>query len=216
MAHATLGEDVAAAVAIQPGSKADSAELRRHLSELLSANKIPGRILIREDLPRNPVGKVDRMALVLEAEAFEDSRAVLVAPRTGPERAIADIWMRELELPGIGIRQDFMMVGGDSLSALRVIIAMEEVFQRPMPDEVVENLTTIEEVARLLEKHDIGVPERSGQAAPDPVPDAGTGAYRHPEIADREITATFNNLSGQTELSFALTQLPGLGWGTVS
>lgn len=200
MTHATLGEDVAAAVALAPGNDVDVADLRAHLSQFLSANKIPGQILIREDLPRNPVGKVDRMALALLAGTLASSSSVLVPPRTPTERALAEIWMRELELPEIGTRQDFMMVGGDSLSALRVIVAMEEAFAAAMPDAIVENLTTIENVAARLDEAGL-VPS----LVPDPVPPNNPkarepDAFRPSEIGETEIATALENTADGADL----------------
>lgn len=207
MAHATLGEDVAAAVALTPNAQVDAVELQDHLSELLSANKIPSRFLIREDLPRNPVGKVDRMALALLADTLASSSAVLVPPRNATEQTIADIWMRELEVPEIGIRQDFMMVGGDSLSALRVIVAMEEAFGTTMPDSILENLTTIEGVAERLAEAGLMPLQKPGAAGADePISEEGDG-FKPPEIEASEVVAALQNTAEGTELSLVMGKM---------
>lgn len=152
VSHPTLGEDVAAAVSLKPGGATDTSSLRAYLSEQLAANKVPGRIAILAELPRNPVGKIDRLALAQTAAAEVDTDALLSPPRDAMERFIAGLWARELSLSVVGIHQDFMMVGGDSLSQLRILVAMESVFGRPVPDEVMANFTTIEDVANVLTK----------------------------------------------------------------
>ncbi len=50
--HETLGEDVVAAVVLQPGSRADAAQLRAHLFERLAAFKVPSEVLVVDEIPR--------------------------------------------------------------------------------------------------------------------------------------------------------------------
>lgn len=61
--HPRLGEEVAAAVVLRPGTQADEAVLRRHVGEHLSLNKVPARILIVDTLPAGATGKYQRRAL---------------------------------------------------------------------------------------------------------------------------------------------------------
>lgn len=146
--HRTLGEDIAAAVSLKTGAQTDMAALRSHLSGLLAANKVPGRVAILTQLPRNPVGKLDRLALAQSAAV--DIAATEAGPRNAMERFLVNLWSRELSLGSVGVDQDFTMVGGDSLSALRVLVAMETAFGRPVPDELVMNFSTITEIAASL------------------------------------------------------------------
>lgn len=207
VAHPTLGEDIAAAVVTKAGASITAGDLRDHLGNIVAPNKIPARIVIRETLPRNPVGKVDRLALALEISALTDDTSLLVPARDATEKLIADIWMRELELPEIGIRQDFMMIGGDSLSALRVIVAMEQAFGCPMPDEVVENLTTIEEVAAALSARDIRASDSSSKSAKVTEVPAGPRKIKIREIAETDVTEALGRVSGKSELDLTLRQM---------
>jgi acyl-CoA synthetase (AMP-forming)/AMP-acid ligase II len=61
--HSRLGEDVAAAVVLRPGSKVTPVELREFLSERLATFKIPRRISIVDRLPKGITGKVQRTRL---------------------------------------------------------------------------------------------------------------------------------------------------------
>ncbi len=61
--HPRLGEDVAAAVVLRPGSKVTPSELREFVSEQLATFKIPRRISIVEQLPKGLTGKVQRTHL---------------------------------------------------------------------------------------------------------------------------------------------------------
>ena len=61
--HAKLGEEVAAAVVAAGGSRIDERELRRYLSQSLAAFKVPRRILVLDELPKGPTGKLQRIGL---------------------------------------------------------------------------------------------------------------------------------------------------------
>ena len=61
--HDKLGEDVAAAVVAAEGSEVDERELCSFLSQSLAAFKVPRRILVLDELPKGPTGKLQRIGL---------------------------------------------------------------------------------------------------------------------------------------------------------
>ena len=61
--HAKLGEDVAAAVVAADGSEVDERELRSFLSQSLAAFKVPRQVLVLDELPKGPTGKLQRIGL---------------------------------------------------------------------------------------------------------------------------------------------------------
>jgi acyl-CoA synthetase (AMP-forming)/AMP-acid ligase II len=61
--HPRLGEDVAAAVVLHPGSTVTQDELREFLRTQLALFKIPRRIVFQDQLPKGPTGKVQRSKL---------------------------------------------------------------------------------------------------------------------------------------------------------
>ena len=63
MAHSKLGEEVAAAVVPRDGADIDERELRRFLAQSLAAFKVPRRILVLDELPKGPTGKLQRIGL---------------------------------------------------------------------------------------------------------------------------------------------------------
>jgi amino acid adenylation domain-containing protein len=67
-----------------------------------------------------PVGNI-------EGEARGASRAVFVAPRTALESAIANIWQDVLGLERVGVQDGFFELGGESLAAVHMLAAVEDV-----------------------------------------------------------------------------------------
>lgn len=61
--HRQLGEDVAAAVVLKEGGEADAAGLRSFAAERLVAFKVPRKILILNEIPKGPTGKLQRIGL---------------------------------------------------------------------------------------------------------------------------------------------------------
>lgn len=61
--HKSLGEEVAAAVSLKEGESTDQAALRSFASERLAAFKVPRKILILDDIPKGPTGKLQRIGL---------------------------------------------------------------------------------------------------------------------------------------------------------
>jgi malonyl-CoA/methylmalonyl-CoA synthetase len=70
------GERVAAAVVLREGSTLDLTSLRTWAKERLAPYKVPSRLLVLEQLPRNALGKVTKPEVVaLVAEEIEYSRS---------------------------------------------------------------------------------------------------------------------------------------------
>ena len=159
VAHGTLGEDIAGAVTAKDGAQPDPQRIRQFLAQTLTRHKIPARIEVMPDLPRTPVGKIDRQAL---RSIFESAPALSppdAAPQTPLEVLVADIWRRELSLTTLGIDDDFAAVDGDSLSAVRILVALEAALDAPVPHEVIEDFATVRGIAAGLAHHGLAVPD---------------------------------------------------------
>jgi acyl-CoA synthetase (AMP-forming)/AMP-acid ligase II len=63
MPHPKLGEEIAAAVVLAEGSAANEKGLRAFVSERLADFKTPRKILILDEIPKGPTGKIQRIGL---------------------------------------------------------------------------------------------------------------------------------------------------------
>jgi malonyl-CoA/methylmalonyl-CoA synthetase len=68
--HADFGEAVVAVVVLRAGCAFDESELISQIKDKLSSFKVPKRIVAREELPRNTMGKVQKAVLRSEYEGF--------------------------------------------------------------------------------------------------------------------------------------------------
>ena len=74
-----LGEEVAAAVVLEPGHETGQSELQEFVAETLAPFKVPRRIVVVDEIPKGPTGKLQRIGL---AERLE-----LRSPTYGRDRA---------------------------------------------------------------------------------------------------------------------------------
>jgi acyl carrier protein len=70
-----------------------------------------------------------------------------MAPRTPFEDSLAKIWNEVLGLDQVGIYDDFMELGGDSLRATQVISRVIDLFQVEVPLKVLLEAPTIADMA---------------------------------------------------------------------
>ena len=63
MPHPRLGEEVAAAVVLREGMEAEAGEVREFAAGRLAAFKVPRRVLVLDEIPKGPTGKLRRIGL---------------------------------------------------------------------------------------------------------------------------------------------------------
>ena len=127
-----LGEDVAAAVVLQPGSTLTEHGLRAWLAERLTFHKCPRHVHFVSSLPKGPTGKLLRSALA--------RTLVAAAPRghgpAGPVAVVCAVWAEVLGLHDVARDARFLDIGGSSTAALDILDRLSERLGRPLPVEL--------------------------------------------------------------------------------
>ncbi|SED14434.1 AMP-binding protein [Bradyrhizobium erythrophlei] len=151
ISHPRLGEDVAAAIVPRRGSQATGAELRAFLQRELASFKIPRRILTLDDLPKGMTGKVQRRRLRELIDRRSGSHATVSVPvENGPldlEAEVLTLWRRLLKSEALTVDDDFFASGGDSLLAVEMLIEVERLVGRPVPETILFEAETIRQFA---------------------------------------------------------------------
>ena len=152
--HPDVGEAAAAAHESSTGDKSlvayfvsatdtppTDSELTSFLRQQLPDYMVPAHFVALESFPRTPNGKLDRKALLAAGAAVFTESAELAAPLTRVEAIVAGIWCEVLGRSRIQPEDDFFMIGGDSLKAVRVVaavnrrfgsnVSLEEFFRKP-------------------------------------------------------------------------------------
>jgi acyl-CoA synthetase (AMP-forming)/AMP-acid ligase II len=66
-----FGEDVAAAVVLREGAAVDAEALRHFVADQLTAFKVPRRIVVVDEIPKGPTGKLQRIGLAAQLNVSE-------------------------------------------------------------------------------------------------------------------------------------------------
>src|SRR5262249_54187104 len=66
------------------------------------------------------------------------------------EKEVVEIWRRVLNVDRVGIRDDFNMLGGDSLSMATMILEVEDSFKVTVPIDGFLRSPTVENLVRLI------------------------------------------------------------------
>ena len=101
---------------------ADPAEMRAALAERLPAYMVPAAVVVVAALPLTVNGKLDTRAL--PAPEYQDAGGRYRAPANAIEEILAGIYAQVLGVERVGVDDSFFDLGGDSLSAMRVIAAI--------------------------------------------------------------------------------------------
>ena len=141
-------------------------QLRSFLQEKLPEYMVPDRLLLLDALPITPNGKVDRQAL----PALDASRPELaenfVPPRTPLEIGLAEIWAEVLGIERVGIQDNFLELGGQSLLAIQVVSRIRDSYQVDLPMRSLFDSPTIAQLQEQIATSQ----EKPGFQAPPIVP----------------------------------------------
>lgn len=124
-------------------------ELAEYLEKLLPDYMLPQGYIRLPHLPLTASGKVDRKALA--ATLPSTSSGPTRAPRTETEKRLAAIFCAVLQLPQIGLDDDFFRLGGHSLKATQVISRIASEFGVAVPLRAVFENGTVARLAEAVE-----------------------------------------------------------------
>jgi acyl-CoA synthetase (AMP-forming)/AMP-acid ligase II/acyl carrier protein len=153
--HPKLGEEVAAAIILNKNSKATPLDIRRFAANHLADFKVPRKIIILDKIPLGPTGKLQRVGLAdklgLEESSSALEKADYVAPRTETELLLAEIWMDVLSLEKVGINDNFLYLGGDSLQAMQLVSRLSNALELDIRYTDIFDAPTIAQQAVIVE-----------------------------------------------------------------
>ncbi len=155
--------------AAQPGL---GEELRRFLAGKLPPYMVPAAVVEIAALPLSATGKIDRKALLAPADLPARGAAGYVAPRNALEQELAQMWQELLKIDRLGVHDDLLQLGGNSLLAILAISRLRERHRVEVPLRVMlsEDATVAklaEAVARLAAGGEVPAPGLP-QAVPAP------------------------------------------------
>ncbi|WP_440055541.1 amino acid adenylation domain-containing protein [Pseudoalteromonas sp. T1lg65] len=124
------GKALAAYLVTDSGNTPSVNELRAALEEQLPEYMVPSSFTFLEQIPLTGNGKLNRAAL--PAPALE-AQSQYVAPRNDMERTLCEVWQQILGIEQVGIEDNFFRIGGDSISAIRLMNACNKALDLNIP-----------------------------------------------------------------------------------
>ncbi|TPG31264.1 non-ribosomal peptide synthetase, partial [Mycolicibacterium hodleri] len=149
-----------------PRTNTKVSAVRQWLSARLPEYMVPAQIMVLEGFPLTSSGKIDSKALpapVFAATAFE-------VPQSETEKIVAELYAEVLGLERVGVDDSFFDLGGDSLSAMRLVAAVNTALDA---DLAVRSVFYAPSVRSLSEQ--LGNPDSAIEVLPVEVFKEGTG-----------------------------------------
>jgi amino acid adenylation domain-containing protein len=102
-------------------------QIREGVRALLPSTMVPSIIVFLDAFPKTPTGKIDRLALPepRQIQSLEERKGLFVPPSNELERKLVNLWQDVLGIEKISVTDDFQSLGGDSLTALRLLFRMK-------------------------------------------------------------------------------------------
>jgi acyl-CoA synthetase (AMP-forming)/AMP-acid ligase II/thioesterase domain-containing protein len=165
--HATLGEDVCAAVVLRNDNCTTEREIREFATKRLAYFKVPRRVLIVDEIPKGPTGKLQRIGLAKKLgltkpdqpqTKIQSEKVEIAAPRTVLEKSLADIWSQVLGVKQVSLYDNFFDLGGDSMLAGQLFAQIRKTFGKSLTLGTILLASTIKELATILKSEECPLP----------------------------------------------------------
>jgi acyl-CoA synthetase (AMP-forming)/AMP-acid ligase II/thioesterase domain-containing protein/acyl carrier protein len=176
-----LGEDIAVMVVARDTSVSEDG-LHRYCLDNLAQFKVPRRIVLVTDIPKNALGKPQRdegtrlfgtaigSADSVKGPVQDDTRTA----DSSIEATLSGLWHKTLESPPRSPDDDFFLCGGNSLTAIELLIRIQREYHVTLPPDTIYRYPTITRQALLIGEmtrktpayHPLVVPIRTGGTLP--------------------------------------------------
>ncbi|WP_082970290.1 non-ribosomal peptide synthetase, partial [Mycobacterium sp. E2989] len=128
---------------------ADPTAVRAALAGRLPAHMVPASVVALEALPLTVNGKLNARAL--PPPRYDDADRYR-APANRVERALADIYAQVLGVERVGVDDSFFDLGGDSISAMRAVAAINSALDAGLAVRTLFYAPTVRGLSRQLGK----------------------------------------------------------------
>ena len=106
---------------VEEGFVPDTSKIRASVGLTLPDYMVPNVIVVVDEFPHTPSGKLDRNAFAPPSTVRPNIGTEFVSSKTSLERKLAKIWCDVLQLDKVGTRDNFFELGGNSIRAVKVV-----------------------------------------------------------------------------------------------
>ncbi|AZS73315.1 non-ribosomal peptide synthetase [Streptomyces lydicus] len=124
-------------------------DLLKQISGSLPRHMLPSAVVVMEQWPLMPNGKIDRKALPVPGRPAPSAERQ--APRSPREEALCKLYAELLGLPEVGIHDSFFRLGGHSLLATRLISGIRAALGAEVTVRTIFENPTVAQLAQQLD-----------------------------------------------------------------
>ncbi|WP_407175621.1 non-ribosomal peptide synthetase [Bradyrhizobium sp. STM 3562] len=140
-------------------SRVSPKALKTELERYLPKGSVPSRIYLLDQMPLTPNGKVDRGVLMALLGSCACGTAQSSSKDAVLETTLTRIWRAELGLPDADAQTNYFDEGGDSLSAVNIILGISEALGRAVTVDMLMRAPTPSMMAEMLIRSSADEPE---------------------------------------------------------
>ncbi|MFZ5637032.1 MAG: amino acid adenylation domain-containing protein, partial [Pseudomonadota bacterium] len=173
--------------------------LQTHMRARLPQYMVPATLVRLPAMPVLATGKLDRRALA-SLDLARPAAGPDIMPATDLQQRLAEIWRRVLNVPRVGLHDDFFSLGGHSMAALQTIFLIDKELHHKLDIAVLFQNPTVASLAAQIEASPVvdreartrieAVPDPDGRHLPFPLTDlqqaywvGRTDAFRQGQVS---------------------------------
>lgn len=131
----------------------DERSLLNHLRRELPVHMIPVQFIHLKELPINANGKIDRKALPMPDNIRRAVDTEFEPPRDEIDEIIQEVWSTVLQVEQVGIQDNFLEIGGDSLRGIRIVSRLNDEFELELPVNLLFRHPTVASLSEYIQEH---------------------------------------------------------------
>ena len=141
---------IAAYVQLKQGFTLSARKLREALRSKVPVYMMPAIIMFLDRLPVAENGKLNRRALPDPGMSRPEVDRPYIEPRTETEKYLCHLFSRIMQIDAIGVRDNFLELGGDSITAFRFLGGVKSDFDIEIPPSVLFEASDIGTIAKRI------------------------------------------------------------------
>lgn len=134
---------------IVPNNEFDETDVREYLNLKLPNYMVPTHIIELSKFPLSRNGKINKKALP-DPDKFSVKKTNYEKPKSHIEVVLTEIWEELLQIRQISVTDDFFLLGGNSLLAVRLVAKIKNSFNKEFPINLIFESPTIRSLSSKL------------------------------------------------------------------
>lgn len=144
------GQKRLVAYMVSVGETGETEAVRKHIEQRLPDFMWPSAYAWVSEFPKTTSGKIDRSALPKPDIKRPELSVLYKAPSTKTEKNIANVWTEVLLLDKVGVDDNFFLLGGNSILAMKTVSALKREFGYEVPITKLYQFPTVSGVAGFI------------------------------------------------------------------